>query len=318
MENGDICMLILVVFLLIVSIRYLMDDNFEGQDETVAVLPPPPSVEGQDLQPEGEEVEEEPVDVDPVEMEQPPMEEPPMEETPMEEPPMEQPPMEEPPVEELSMEQPPMEQPPMEQPPMEQPTQQGPYGLSGSLMGYEDSSMFASVDAPYGDVVPVSMQQEYALLKSLGKIMPGDVVQLKGYGQEQDAMMPAFDPTAQGGLLPEQQFGAEGEQAPPQSGDRNIEVHMVYAEWCGHSQNAKPAFQELVESGISSTNQGVPVKFVMTEEEDESFKMFEGKIQGFPTFMVVNKSGNEVESMEELNVSDRSAEAIRAAAQALV
>ncbi len=178
--------------------------------------------------------------------------------------------------------------------------------------------MFASVDAPYGDVVPVSMQQEYALLKSLGKIMPGDEVQLQGYGQEQDSVMPAFDPTAQGGLLPEQQFGAGGEEQAAPTGDKSMEVHMVYAEWCGHSQNAKPAFKELVDGGDILTKQGVPVKFVMTEEEDESFKMFEGKIQGFPTFMTVRKSGGEVESMEELDIADRSAEAIRGAAEALV
>ena len=184
--------------------------------------------------------------------------------------------------------------------------------------------MFASVDTPYGDVVPVSMQQEYALLKSLGKIMPGEEVELDGYGQDQDSIMPAFDPSAQGGLLPSQKFsGAEageevGGAVAGGGGESSLEVHMVYAEWCGHSQNAKPGFQELVDGGDILTKSGVPVSFVMTEEADEGMKMFEGKIQGFPTFMTVRKNNGEVEGIDELDVSDRSAEAIRAAASALV
>ena len=93
---------------------------------------------------------------------------------------------------------------------------------------------------------------------------------------------------------------------------------MVYADWCGHSQNAKPAFKALVDQGEIVTDSGSPVKFVMTEEEDEGFKMFEGQIQGFPTFMTVVKEGGEITGMEELNISDRSPEAITAAAKALV
>ena len=46
--------------------------------------------------------------------------------------------------------------------------------------------------------------------------------------------------------------------------------------------------------------------------------MFEGKIQGFPTFMTVMKQGGEVTGMEELEITDRSPEAISAAAKALV
>ena len=186
--------------------------------------------------------------------------------------------------------------------------------------------MYASVDAPYGDFVPVSMQQEYALLKSLGKIMPGQEVKLDGYGQETDSVMPAFDPTARGGLMESQQFETDGAQPPAAPGspgsdiqsDKQYEVHMVYAEWCGHSQKSKPAFQELVNGGDILTNGGSQVKFVMTEEQDEGMAMFQGKIQGFPTYMTVTKQGGEVVNMEELNVSDRSAEAITAAAKELV
>ena len=39
----------------------------------------------------------------------------------------------------------------------------------------------------------------------------------------------------------------KGEEVKADAKDTSVEVHMVYAEWCGHSRNAKPAFKKLTE-----------------------------------------------------------------------
>ena len=39
-------------------------------------------------------------------------------------------------------------------------------------MGFDDSDMYASATDPYGLLIPVSMQQDYAVAKSLGKLTP--------------------------------------------------------------------------------------------------------------------------------------------------
>ena len=57
--------------------------------------------------------------------------------------------------------------------------------------------------------------------------------------------------------------------SPPSrpGGGNVVEVHFVYAEWCGHSQNAIPAFAKLVKDSSVKTSSGVPVKFIKILEE---------------------------------------------------
>ena len=93
-------------------------------------------------------------------------------------------------------------------------------------------------------------------------------------------------------------------------GASHVEVHMVYAEWCGHSKNAKPAFEKLVNNNSVTTASGRPVKFVMTDEKSPNFKDF--KVRGFPSYMV--KDG---ETITPIKVGDRSEESVIKAAQAL-
>ena len=85
-----------------------------------------------------------------------------------------------------------------------------------------------------------------------------------------------------------------------------IEVHMVYGSWCGHSKNALPAFKELVEMKDVSTNGGLPVQFVLTEDTSSDMDKFKSKVKGFPTYMVIKKDG----TMEELNGHNRSKDSI--------
>ena len=104
---------------------------------------------------------------------------------------------------------------------------------------------------------------------------------------------------------------------PSGGGGNVVEVHFVYAEWCGHSQNAIPAFSKLVKDSSVKTSSGVPVKFIMTEESSPGMKQFAQMIEGFPTYVYVKKQNGNVVKMEELQTQSRSAEAIKAAAMKL-
>jgi thiol-disulfide isomerase/thioredoxin len=101
------------------------------------------------------------------------------------------------------------------------------------------------------------------------------------------------------------------------SGSKVAEVHFVYAEWCGHSRNAVPDFEKLVQDSSVKTSSGLPVKFVMTEESTPGMAQFKSKIQGFPTYMTVIKNNGTVESITELDTQGRSADAIRSAATSI-
>ena len=228
----------------------------------------------------------------------------------------------------------------------------------GMIMGYEDDILYASASSDYGMNIPISMQQDFAVLKSLGKLTPQIMQSLEAYNTASsisDSQVPQFDPTARGGLLPSQigepsQQGqvmgeADGERVEPElpegpegpevgsppgtppgspggpSAGGSVEVHMVYADWCGHSQNAKGPYQQLMKETQGAnlkTQSGKPLTFLMTEEADEGMEQFKEAIQGFPTFMtVVKDAGGNVTSMEELEISDRNAETIKNAAMAL-
>ncbi len=90
----------------------------------------------------------------------------------------------------------------------------------------------------------------------------------------------------------------------------NVEIHMVYGEWCGHSRNAKPAFEDLVKNKDIKTSKGLPVTFIMTEDTSPGMEQFKGKVRGFPTYMTVTKKGDKVLKMEELNGHNRSKDSI--------
>jgi thiol-disulfide isomerase/thioredoxin len=76
---------------------------------------------------------------------------------------------------------------------------------------------------------------------------------------------------------------------------------MYYADWCGHCQQAKPAFTEFAASGkIKIGEQDCVVRMVSPEKEPEKAK---GKtIKGFPTFLLETTDGKVVEYTGERNV----------------
>ena len=89
-------------------------------------------------------------------------------------------------------------------------------------------------------------------------------------------------------------------------GGGGVEVHFVFGEWCGHSRNAKPEFQNLVSRSDVKTSNGMPVKFVMTEDTSPGMEKFKSSVQGFPSYMMVKPNGQ----MEELVGHNRTADSI--------
>lgn len=189
--------------------------------------------------------------------------------------------------------------------------------LDFKVSGYEDGDLFASYEDNYGDVVPLSMQSDYAILKEKQIIRPnlmGNIEEERSPGYISESQAPPFDPTANTGLMAVGQVGEKVEA----NGSKSVEVHFVYAEWCGHSQNAIPAFEELTKVNDVKTQSGTPITFVMTEEQSDGFATFKGKVQGFPTYMTVVKENGEVKSIDELLVQSRTKEGILDAAKELV
>lgn len=99
-----------------------------------------------------------------------------------------------------------------------------------------------------------------------------------------------------------------GKMNPPigGGGSGDLEVHMVYGGWCGHSKRALPDFEELVKESGVKTGGGSSVKFVLTEDKSEEMAKFKEKVRGFPTYMVVKPDG----SMDELKGHNRGKDSI--------
>jgi thiol-disulfide isomerase/thioredoxin len=76
---------------------------------------------------------------------------------------------------------------------------------------------------------------------------------------------------------------------------------MYYADWCGHCQQAKPAFTEFASKGtIKIGNKDCEIRMISPEKEPEAAK---GKtIKGFPTFMLETVDGKTVEYAGERSV----------------
>lgn len=192
--------------------------------------------------------------------------------------------------------------------------------LDFNISGYEEGNMFASYEDNYGDIVPFSMQSDYAILKEKNIIRPnlmGNIEEERSPGYISDSQAPSFDPTAKTGLMAVGQID-EDKEVTNGKPSKTVEVHFVYAEWCGHSQNAIPAFEELTKINDVKTQSGTSVTFVMTEEQSDGFSVFKGKVQGFPTYMTVVKENEEIKSIDELLVQNRTKEGIIEATKELV
>lgn len=107
--------------------------------------------------------------------------------------------------------------------------------------------------------------------------------------------------------------GGSGSGGSGTGGSGDLEVHMVYGAWCGHSKRALPDFEELVKETGVKTSSGSSVKFVLTDDKSDGMEKFKGKVRGFPTYMVVKPD----DTMDELKGHDRSKDSIVNAVKAL-
>lgn len=196
-------------------------------------------------------------------------------------------------------EMPPMEEemPPMEE--MPQMEEMPPMEAMGELGGFDKRKIFSAPNAPnFGSLLELE-QIEY-MNRMFSKRNTDPNVPL----MPEDSQMPSL---SEGTTVPNTMGNGGKPSASSKGGGKEpIELHMVYAEWCGHSQNALKGFNEVMEVKGVMTGSGRPVKFVLTEEQSEKFKSdFKGKIKGFPTFVTID--GN---TFEEIDVGDRSKDAI--------
>lgn len=199
---------------------------------------------------------------------------------------------------EQAVEEPPT---PEAQVPAPSPPAQGNMVQPGGMTGWDKRKVFSSPTAPnFGSILEL---QEIEYLNNLFSKRNTDP---NVPDVPIDSQMPSL---SQGSTVPNMLGNGE---TPSGQGGSPLEVHMVYAEWCGHSQNALEPFKELVDMTDVKTSSGKPVKFVLTEQSSEGFKEFKGKVKGFPTYMV--KDGS---NLEEINVGDRSKDSILSAVEKL-
>ena len=214
-----------------------------------------------------------------------------------------------------------------------------PPGANG-IMGWEDNMIYSSPSAPnfgkileLNDVVPLHDYKRKqangagspsapraAAPSQFGSLAPAAVVPhaLKEAppggppGGPPPGGPPGGPPPGgpRGGQHPAPPGGPRGGPPPPPTNDGEIELHMVYAEWCGHSKRAKPAFEQLVQRNDVVTSSGKKVKFIMTEEKSPNFKYF--KVNGFPSYVI--KEGT---SLSQIDVGDRSVDSIIKRVQSL-
>ena len=98
-----------------------------------------------------------------------------------------------------------------------EPPRQIPNEIENNISGYEQGDVFASYEDNYGDVVPHSMQADYALLRNNNVIRPNIMNNLnedRSPGFVSDSQAPSFDPTANTGLMAVGQVGEVGENGP--------------------------------------------------------------------------------------------------------
>jgi thiol-disulfide isomerase/thioredoxin len=88
------------------------------------------------------------------------------------------------------------------------------------------------------------------------------------------------------------------------AGGDNVEVHMVWADWCGYSKKAMEAWPQ-VKDTIGNNHMGVSIvwKDILEKENKELIKQQYAGLKGFPTlYMRGNISGTKVDA--EFNAVD--------------
>ena len=224
-------------------------------------------------------------------------------------------------------------------------------GKPSDITGYYPGSiLLASSDKnSYGFNVPPSMQQEYSTNLSFGKARIPTPKSLVFFSDEQmqgtpiDSAMKTFDPSAKGGLSSligqtppvttpsttnglfnvsastkgTNGKGTNGKGTNGKGANKKVDVHMVYASWCGWSKKAVAPFEGAMNEGGVTTSSGTPVEFKKTEEKSSEFKDFKGLVKGYPTFVAVKSENGKVVDRKVLPVKDRTTNGILESAKSV-
>tara|TARA_B100001115_G_C15843446_1_gene423678 strand:+ start:2898 stop:3656 length:759 start_codon:yes stop_codon:yes gene_type:complete len=211
---------------------------------------------------------------------------------------------EEPVDEEPSGEEPSGEEPALVPPPV-------PKEVNGSFQGWDKRKVFSSPTAPnFGSLLELKEIEHLNKLfsnRNADPNVPSMPIDSQMPSLSEGSSVPNMLPPSNGGPAAAADAGAAADE-----GAEVVELHMVYADWCGHSKNALGDFEKLVDKTDVKTSSGKTVKFVLTEEKSEGMKEFKGKVKGFPTYMVKDASG-----LSPVDVGDRSESSIVDAAQKL-
>ena len=83
----------------------------------------------------------------------------------------------------------------------------------------------------------------------------------------------------------------EGESAS--GGDKSVDLYIFTVQWCPHSKNAMPIWNELKEEyGGSNTFNGYKINFVEIDGEENPDLADKYKVEGYPTIKLLK--GNQV------------------------
>ena len=173
----------------------------------------------------------------------------------------------------------------------------------GGFQGWDKRKVFSSPTAPnFGSLL------ELKEIQQLNNVFSKRNVDAKVPNKPIDSQMPSL---SEGSTVPNIVKNTATPPQPPGGGPSGaVELHMVYADWCGHSKNALGDFEKLVNKTDVKTSSGKTVKFVLTEEKSDGMAEFKGKVKGFPSYMI--KDGSE---LMPIDVGDRSESAIIGAAK---
>jgi len=187
---------------------------------------------------------------------------------------------------------------------------QGP--LSGAPTGMEDYMLLHDEVEVY-DVVPADLPTAYPRVGS-----PDNLGRDSSFQEDETDVQlhQAYDVDDQHALLDgsQEQPSLDGPQLSQQGskgskGSNELEVHMIYADWCGHSQNAKGDFEKVKDDFDNTNINDHNVKVIGSEVDTPEGKKMAEKfgVGGFPTH-IITKNGQVVDespgrSHEELSAA---------------
>ena len=166
--------------------------------------------------------------------------------------------------------------------------------LSGAPSNMGDYMLLHDESEVY-DVVPADLPMAYPRVGAPDNLGRDTSFEEKEVDSQ---MFPGYDGSEEPRLTVDQQIAHHtGKPSVPVS-DKKLEVHMVYADWCGHSRNAKPDFAKF-KSEYDGKQVGDYTVSVQDHEidKDPSAKELSEKhdIQGFPTHFII-KDGEKIDT----------------------